>query len=789
MSSDLIRVLRTAVAIVAAILTLGAFTWVAARPLVRQAKLRPGQVELKLVHWGDPREDDIVASLVAGFEAKYPDIRVLRINPGSSASVTTKVQTMVAAGNPPDVMQIGYERVAGWAAKDVLADLDPFLRADEEGVDPDRLDLADLYTNVIDAFRFDGEVTGQGALYAFAKDFTTVGFYYNKDLFKRAGVPTPPATGWTWDEFIAAARKIGQLPNCYGAEFVTWEAMLRVYWWSEGAHVTTDGFRSFNFRDPEVVAALERLRGWFFEEGRALASAKTQLETGQEPFLTGRVGMAGPFGRWKVPVYRQIDGFDWDFAPLPHGEGHPPANGIFTSAWAMSSKAQHAEAAWKLIRYLVGEEGQRLIAERGLAIPTMISVADSKAFTNPAIKPFSDEAFLSTVPYAYSLDWPADPKYQHQMRVHMEEVFKSGKLTVAQAADIIQREWEANRAADVMATAYPRRAWGRVIATILIPLAVVLAIGAAIWWRRRPGRIALREELSGMGMISPWVVGFVLFTAFPVVLSLILAFSRWSGLQTLGFAEAVGLDNFRQMFQDTSFRRSLEVTLVYAALAVPLGQIVALLAAVVVNHEVRGIRFFRAAWYLPSVLAGVAIAILWKWIFHHEDGMLNALLNPLLEPLGRAAPRWFERDAETWGVPAFVILSFWSVGGAMMIYLAGLKGISQDLYEAASIDGATRLHRFRHVTLPMLSPVIFFNTIMAIIASFQIFTQAYVMTGGGPGDATRFYVVYLYNQAFDLHEMGYASAMAWLLLLIVLVLTLGVMWGSKRFVYYEALKT
>jgi len=169
--------------------------------------------------------------------------------------------------------------------------------------------------------------------------------------------------------------------------------------------------------------------------------------------------------------------------------------------------------------------------------------------------------------------------------------------------------------------------------------------------------------------------------------------------------------------------------------------------------------------------------------------MLNALLNPLLEPLGRAAPRWFERDAETWGVPAFVILSFWSVGGAMMIYLAGLKGISQDLYEAASIDGATRLHRFRHVTLPMLSPVIFFNTIMAIIASFQIFTQAYVMTGGGPGDATRFYVVYLYNQAFDLHEMGYASAMAWLLLLIVLVLTLGVMWGSKRFVYYEALKT
>jgi multiple sugar transport system permease protein len=168
--------------------------------------------------------------------------------------------------------------------------------------------------------------------------------------------------------------------------------------------------------------------------------------------------------------------------------------------------------------------------------------------------------------------------------------------------------------------------------------------------------------------------------------------------------------------------------------------------------------------------------------------MLNNLLNPVLGLVGFEAPRWFERDAQTWGVPAFVIMSFWMVGGSMMIYLAGLKGISKELYEAAAIDGATLRHRIRHVMLPMLSPVIFFNTIMAVIASFQIFTQAYVMTAGGPGDATRFYVLYLYNQAFDLHNMGYASALAWLLLLIILALTLSVMAGSKRFVYYEALK-
>jgi multiple sugar transport system permease protein len=189
------------------------------------------------------------------------------------------------------------------------------------------------------------------------------------------------------------------------------------------------------------------------------------------------------------------------------------------------------------------------------------------------------------------------------------------------------------------------------------------------------------------------------------------------------------------------------------------------------------------------VLAGVAIAILWRWVFHHDYGLLNGMLNPLLGLFGCEAPRWFERDARHWGVPAFVIMSFWNIGGPMMIYLAGLKGIPQELNEAAAIDGASWLRRLRSVTLPMLSPVIFFNVIMAIIASFQIFTQAYVMTGGGPGDATRFYVLYLYNNAFDLHQMSYASAMAWLLLLIILGLTLLVMRGSRRFVYYEALKT
>jgi multiple sugar transport system permease protein len=278
--------------------------------------------------------------------------------------------------------------------------------------------------------------------------------------------------------------------------------------------------------------------------------------------------------------------------------------------------------------------------------------------------------------------------------------------------------------------------------------------------------------------------------AFPVVLSFLLSCTRWSGVSRLDFAQWVGLANFRQLLFDPRFESTLRVTAYYALFAVPLGQLLALLGAMLLNHDIKLSGFFRSAWYLPSVLAGVGVAILWRWVFDGDHGLMNTyLLGPLLQPFHLKPPHWFDKDAKWFGPPAYAIMSLWAIGGTMVIYLAGLKGIPKELYEAAAIDGARRWQRFRRVTLPMLSPVIFFNVIMAIIGSFQVFTQAFVMTAGGPGDDTRFYVLYLYNQAFEYHEMGYASALAWLLLVIILTLTLLVMRVSRRFVYYEALRT
>lgn len=824
-AAALARAVRAAIGIVAFVVILAAFAWVAIRPwridlmrycvdhgwfpaasgwmreIVEAApQLHAGQTQVTLVHWGDDTEDAIVANMVDAFHRAHPEIRVQRVNPGNAPDVTRKVQTMIAAGQPPDVFYLMYDRVSGWASRDALEPLEPYIERDVKSGSPEALRLEDFYKNVLDCFRYDAEneITGSGVLYGLPKDFTTVGFYYNKDLFRRAGLKEPSPDGWTWDEFAHAAREIGKLPNCFGADFATWEAMLRVYCWTEGGFISRDSFKTFDFTEKPMVDALERLQGWF-KEGRTLASAKTLIETSDDPFLSGRVGMAGPFGRWKVPAYRLIKDFDWDFAPFPHAAGREPVNGVFTTAWAMSSASHHKDAAWTLLRFLAGAEGQRLISEQGLAIPAMISVAESPAFKDPQ-KPDNDEVYLSTVQHALPIAWPPDIKYQEEFRIRMEEVFKSDTKSVPQALAEIQSKWESYRRQVVLQSKYPRMDWAFWTRAILVPLTLLLAMVFAIWWFRRPSPTALREEIAGVVMISPWLIGFCAFTAFPIVLSLLLSFTRWSGIETLDHADAVGFDNYRQLFSDARYLKSLKVTAFYALLAVPIGQLAALGAALLMNRNTPGIHFFRAAWYLPSVLAGVAISILWARVFHHETGLLNTALRPLADSLnwigahllsadwGIAPPRWFERDAQSWGIPAFVIMSLWSVGGGMMIYLAGLKGIPRDLYEAAEIDGARGWRQFRNVTLPMLSPVIFFNVIIAIIASFQVFTQVYVITGGGPGDATLVYVVHLFDQGFNLHEMGYASAMAWLLLLIVLALTAIVMLGSRRFVYYEALK-
>jgi multiple sugar transport system permease protein len=221
------------------------------------------------------------------------------------------------------------------------------------------------------------------------------------------------------------------------------------------------------------------------------------------------------------------------------------------------------------------------------------------------------------------------------------------------------------------------------------------------------------------------------------------------------------------------------VTVTYAVGSVGLGVSFAFLLALLMNQRLPGITVYRTLYYLPSTISGVPVALLWMWVFSPTFGVLNVILGSI----GITGPQWLFDPI--WVIPAFIIMSIWGVGGAMIIYLAGLQGIPQHLYEAAELDGGGTLAKFWNVTIPMVSPVIFFNLILSIIGSFQTFTTAYVMTDGGPANGSLFYALYLYRNAFQFFNMGYASALAWLLLVIVLLLSLAVIQSSPYWVYYE----
>jgi multiple sugar transport system permease protein len=292
------------------------------------------------------------------------------------------------------------------------------------------------------------------------------------------------------------------------------------------------------------------------------------------------------------------------------------------------------------------------------------------------------------------------------------------------------------------------------------------------WSRRR-----LKRALEGYLFISPWIIGFVVFTAGPILASLVLSFFEWSLIRPPRFA---GLNNYIKIFTaDPLFWQSLKVTLIYVVVAIPLQLAFALFLAILLNQKVRLIPLFRTIFYLPSQVSAVAISVIFLWIYHPELG----LLNELLRHVGIKGPAWL--ISERWALPALIGMSLWSVGGAMIILLAGLQDVPQHLYEAASLDGAGEFAKFRFITLPMLSPVLFFNLILGIIGGFQYFTQAYVMTRGGPLNATLFYALYLYLNAFNFLKMGYAAALAWILFVIMIGVTVWQLRLARHWVYYE----
>ena len=297
--------------------------------------------------------------------------------------------------------------------------------------------------------------------------------------------------------------------------------------------------------------------------------------------------------------------------------------------------------------------------------------------------------------------------------------------------------------------------------------------------RQRLSKLARQEERAAYLFLSPWIFGFFVFLLGPILASVYLSMNDWSFVTD---PKWVGLDNYRDMASDRDFLHSMSVTIRYLILSVPVYLIAGFGLALLLNQKVRGMNTFRTVLYLPSLLAGVAVAVLWSMILHPDLGILNQILRGIgiADP-----PRWL--SSPTWAIPAVVLMGLWGIGGGAIIYLAGLQNIPPHLYEAAEIDGANGWRKFRHVTLPMMTPTIFFVLITGLIGAFQVFDVAFILGGsrGGRGNTLNFYLLNLYNEGFRNGRFGYASALAWVLVVLAAVVIIITFRSSEKWVYYE----
>ncbi|WP_255452142.1 ABC-type sugar transport system, permease component [Sporosarcina sp. ANT_H38] len=283
---------------------------------------------------------------------------------------------------------------------------------------------------------------------------------------------------------------------------------------------------------------------------------------------------------------------------------------------------------------------------------------------------------------------------------------------------------------------------------------------------------------AGLLFASPWLIGLILFYAYPLIASIYFSFTDYSILQPGTF---IGLNNYKDLFNDQLFWKSIYNTIYFAVYFVPLSIFFGVALAMALNMKVKGMGIYRTIFFLPTLVPHVALAVLWMWLLNPGFGLVNEILGVV----GISGPSWL--GSVTWSKPSLILMSLWGIGQPVIIYLAGLSDIPEDFYEAAEVDGANWFQKTFHITLPLLTPVIFFNLVMGVIAAFQQFTLPYTLTQGQgtPANSLTFYVMYLYDNAFKYFKMGYASAMAWILFLIIMILTAIIFASSKRWVHYQ----
>jgi multiple sugar transport system permease protein len=787
--------------------------------------------------------------VVQEFERRNPGIKVVAGLSAARNMVEDPQRLLcaIAGGDPPDLVMFDRYAVAEWAARGAFIPLDDFIREDEKNNEPGRIRPEDFFTPCWEEAQCQGRVyaipsgTDNRALY-YNKDRLNDLLHdkESRSYLKREGliksVEAKGASGpqeevlppRTWEQLqeyavrlsefkrdkngkITGITRIGFIPN-YG------NAWFYFYSWLNGGQLLSDDGRTCTLASPENREAMAYVVRLYDELGGArLVDAFRSSFQGAEldPFLTGKVAMKID-GNWvlnHVGNFKREMSFGVAPAPMPARRLRPGQQPNISWAggwsWVIPKGAKHPKEAWRLIRWLASEEAALMLrdaareaslAQGKLFIPDLHAnekitqrLYERYLRDDPSVEPKFREAYrtfaglLPTSRYR-----PVTPVGQflwnEQVRAMEGAIYHRDDLPVEKilAQHAAQVQHELDRVYRIRTE--PKVNWN---VPLFAYVGALLTTAFVLWWRHR--RLSqsrgyfLREYRAGVLFALPWIIGFVVFTGGPIVFSFIISFCEYDVLSP---GRWVGFSNYSYLlFDDPVFWKSLRNTF-FMLIGVPLGMAVSLGLAMLLNAKVKGMSAWRTLFYLPAIMPGVASALLWMWIFQPTHGLLNQLfdmvgLNWLLRQVGLGVPvLWLQ--SEWASKPALILMGLWSAGAGMIIWLAGLKGIPEYLYEAAEIDGAGRWQKFRHITLPMLTPYIFFNLLMGMIGTLQVFESAYIMTAGGPVDSTLFFGYHLFNNAFRFFRMGQASAMAWVLCLMVLVITVIQLRTAKIWVHYES---
>jgi len=774
------------------------------------------EVTLRFVCWDGDESSNILKEEIKRFEAANPGIKV-KFERNDYSNYFDKLLTQFAAGVAPDVAMLGPEHFQRYSERGALLPLNDFFNQAPDAVTP-RFDIEGYYPSIVEAHSKDGK------LWVLPRDIAPISIvYYNKKMLREIGLEEPPKD-WTWSfeprpelgnrDFLTLLQRL-QKKNADG-KVVGWgyvpgwqDLLTDMLVYGQGARYTDDykDPKRMQFDNPKIVRAFQFSADLTLKDKLMPASFDLAGTNARQMFTQQKVAMFHS-GIWETPQLRKeiapVDqgGFEWDIAmaPAPAEEIGPRAYPTGGSGYAIMSSTKHPKEAWLLTQWMAGGPGMMAMAKAGIAQPAIKELALQEPWipgpNTPADQQIPRNRIITDLSEPYVVFGPSGILWNEVNTIARQPV---GTIYTgdAQAEKVLP---EANKIAqdrlDVLRKELdlPPFNWG--LASL-----IGIALGAAILaWvygpelkKRRTTR-EKRENLAGYLFIAPWLVGLIVFTAGPMIFSLLMSFSDWDIIRP---ARWRGVGNYNEAFNvDPTFWKSIQVTLLYTVFSVPAGIIIALALALLMNTKVRGIAIWRTCYYIPAMASPIAGSLIWLKLFQPEGGLMNAvifgpdgksglpLIRDMLMPLVGANGQinWLQNEKTALG--SFIFMSVFGAGGGMVILLAALQGVPQYFYEAATLDGAGPWRRFRNVTVPLISPALFFCLITGFIGSFQVFTQAYQMTQGGPNNATMFLMLHTYNNAFRILRMGYASSLAWVLFFIILAFTIIQLQGNK-FVHYE----